>query len=62
MSTILDCVYGANSANMLYGGMTEWFKVPVLKTGERNSVGSNPTPSDFYSMLIQLLPEIIAPS
>ena len=29
-----------------YGGMAEWTKAPVLKTGDgRLSVGSNPTPS-----------------
>jgi hypothetical protein len=30
----------------LLGGMAEWFKAPVLKTGDpQGSVGSNPTPS-----------------
>ncbi len=29
-----------------YGGMAEWTKAPVLKTGDGQlSVGSNPTPS-----------------
>ncbi len=33
---------------ILLGGMAEWFKAPVLKTGmEQSIVGSNPSPSAF---------------
>ena len=30
-----------------FGGVSEWFKEPVLKTGDprKGTVGSNPTPS-----------------
>ena len=35
----------------LLGGMAEWFKAPVLKTGDpQGSVGSNPTPSAMLIM------------
>jgi hypothetical protein len=31
-----------------YGGMAEWLKAPVLKTGmEKSIVGSNPSPSAY---------------
>ena len=37
----MDCV-----AFSLSGGVAEWFKAPVLKTGfSKGNVGSNPTPS-----------------
>ena len=34
------------------GGMAEWLKAPVLKTGlVKANVGSNPSPSAFNSMV-----------
>ena len=40
----------------MLGGMAEWLKAAVLKTVEGNtSVGSNPTPSASFSVLVKSL-------
>ena len=39
-----------------HGGMAEWSKAAVLKTVEGyTSVGSNPTPSAMFSLLVKWL-------
>lgn len=39
-----------------YGGVAEWFKAPVLKTGEeQSSVGSNPTSSTKVKLPVWLM-------
>ena len=47
---------GKNISSYENGGMAEWSKAAVLKTVEGNtSVGSNPTPSAMFSLLVKWL-------
>ena len=44
---------------LLYGSVSEWFKEPVLKTGDvKTSVGSNPTAAAIWpvSQEVKMLP------